>query len=173
MEIWKEIVGYEGLYEISNLGRVKSLARKTGRRSFNEVIRKPKLWSMHNGKWTYHLIILCKARKKSTKKIHRLVAEAFIPNPENKPEVHHIDFDTTNNRVENLKWTTHHENSLHSVGRYASGTRNGQSRFNVEDIRFIKQSQGNIGARNLAKIYGVCPWTIYHIWKGHTYKNVG
>lgn len=166
MEVWKEIKGYEGCYDVSSFGRIRS--------HYKGIIRKPKLWCLHeNGKWTYHTITLNKSGKKSTKKIHRLVAEAFIPNPENKPEVHHIDFDTTNNRVENLKWATHHENSLHSVGRYASGVRNGQSRFTREEVIMIRDSKGKIGAYTLAKMYAVCPHSIYHIWKGHTYKNVG
>lgn len=165
MEIWKEIKGYEGCYDVSSFGRIKS--------HYKNIIRKPKLWCLHeNGKWTYHTITLKKKGQRSTKKIHRLVAEAFIPNPDNKPQVHHIDFDTTNNRVENLMWATHYENAQHSLGRYASGVRNGQSRFTTEDITFIKGSRGKIGPYALAKKYGVCAWTIYHIWKGNTYKNV-
>lgn len=102
MEIWKEIKGYEGLYEVSSEGRVKSLGRKPG-------IMKP---GLSRG---YLKIGLVKDGIKSMFRIHRLVAGAFIPNPDDKPEVDHIDGDRKNNRVENLRWMTHKENNNNPV----------------------------------------------------------
>lgn len=89
-EIWRDIEGYEG-YQVSNLGRVKSL--KFGK----EQILKVK-------KDRYLRIGLCKDGKQKFYMVHRLVALAFLPNPENLPEINHIDEDKTNNRVENLEW---------------------------------------------------------------------
>ena len=112
-EIWKPVVGYEGLYEVSNLGRVKSLPRKDskgGIKSQRETI------------WGYLLCQLWKDGKGKNHSVHRLVAEAFIPNPEVKQTVNHIDCNKHNNRADNLEWATQSENVRHSVklGHYES-----------------------------------------------------
>lgn len=104
MEIWKDIKGYEGLYQISNLGRVKSLSRMMKKRKCVELIKVP---SITNG--GYYRLPLCKYGKIKYYHIHRLVAEAFIPNLENKPTVDHIDRNRLNNNVCNLRWATYKE----------------------------------------------------------------
>ena len=102
MEIWKEIKGYEGLYEVSSEGRVNSLGRKPG-------IMRP---GTSKG---YLKVGLTKDGIRSMFRVHRLVAEAFIPNPDNKPEVDHINGDRKDNRAENLRWMTHKENNNNPV----------------------------------------------------------
>lgn len=110
-ELWKDIEGYEGLYQVSNLGRVKSLKRYSkNNKNNNDRILKPVL----NTKG-YLQLALCKNGVKYNKKLHRLVAQAFIPNPENKPQVNHIDEDKTNNIVSNLEWMTNKENRNHGT----------------------------------------------------------
>ena len=122
MEIWKDIKGYEGLYQVSNYGRVKSLSRL--KKNFNvntktmdtiilpEKIRKPQLT-----RYGYYRIGLTKNSKQIYYSIHRLVTEAFISNPDNLPQINHKDENKTNNEVTNLEWCTAKYN-----GNY--GTRN-------------------------------------------------
>ena len=99
-EIWKPILNYEGLYEVSNWGRVKSL--KFGK----ERILKP-----GTNKYGYLIVILCKNGKVKSFSVHRLVAEAFLPNPHNYPCVNHKDECKTNNNVNNLEWCTYTYNN--------------------------------------------------------------
>lgn len=116
-EVWKPIKGYEGLYEVSNLGRVKSLERKvkaknkygTVDRTVTEKILKYSI--NHKG---YYLVKICNQVNKSFL-VHRLVAEAFIDNPENKLQVNHINGDKKDNRVCNLEWCTNNENQKHAI----------------------------------------------------------
>ena len=102
-EVWKPIKDYEGLYEVSNLGRVKSLNyNRTGKEKILKNIE------CSNG---YLMVFLTKFGKQKNYLIHRLVAGAFIPNPEGKPCIDHINTIRNDNRVENLRWVTHEENS--------------------------------------------------------------
>lgn len=110
-ELWLPIPGYEGLYAVSNKGRVKSLARKTctGNRGVPEIIRKPNVMK------DYHCIALNKDGKKKVFRIHRLVLEAFgKPQPAENYEVNHIDGNKANNCLENLEWCTPQENTAHA-----------------------------------------------------------
>lgn len=113
-EVWKPIVGYEGYYEISNLGRVKSIERwvKQGKslRHVKESFKQP-----HIGAYGYPSVTLCKEKKSVDIPIHRIIAKAFIPNPENKPAIDHINTDKTDYRLENLRWVTNKENSNNSL----------------------------------------------------------
>lgn len=97
-EIWKDIKGYEGLYEVSNMGRVRSL-------NYNHTSEVKELKGRKN-RDGYLYVILWKDRKPQRKRVHRLVAEAFISNPEGLPCINHRDEVKTNNRVDNLEWCT-------------------------------------------------------------------
>lgn len=106
MEEWRDVLGYEGIYKISNLGNIKSIERI----STNGKRLKEKFLYTHliNG---YRVVSLYKCGKQKNCKIHRLVAEAFLPNPNKKPCVDHIDTNKENNTVENLRWVTYQENT--------------------------------------------------------------
>ena len=112
-EIWKDIKDFEGIYQVSNKGRIKSLERTvTGKLNSIRTLPEKFITPTDNGKG-YMVVALYKDDKRHFKKMHRLVAEAFIPNPDNKPEVNHIDGNKKNNTVENLEWNTTKENCEH------------------------------------------------------------
>jgi len=118
MEIWKDVVGYEGYYQISNLGRVKSLKKRVPFETYG--VRKlrtlpEKILKQHKNECGYMYVPLAKDTKKKKHKIHRLVAEAFLPNPEMKKCVNHKDGNKVNNCVSNLEWVTHSENMKHAA----------------------------------------------------------
>ena len=109
-EVWKPIEGYEGRYEVSNLGRVKSLSRtviNTGR------VLKEKYNCLHLKRGGYYSVLLSNDGVKKTILLHQLVAKAFIENKGNHRAVNHIDGDKLNNRVDNLEWVSSRENSCH------------------------------------------------------------
>ena len=113
MEEWRDIKGYEGLYQISSEGRVKSKQRITrNNQTIKEKIRKPKI-----DKDGYCCVKLWIDGISKEYFIHRLVAQAFIPNPYNKPCIDHINTNKTDNRVENLRWCTHKENANNPISR--------------------------------------------------------
>jgi hypothetical protein len=121
---WKTIVGYEGRYGVSNTGLVKSIGRFVSGRFYKPRWIKEKLLVpiLDDG---YYFVNLCKDGKWKKSPIHRLVAQAFHPNPENFPEVNHLDGVKTNNLSTNLEWTTRLGNASHAsrMGLYATKTK--------------------------------------------------
>lgn len=112
-EIWVPVAGFEGLYEVSNIGRVRAPSKViNGPRG--RATRKAKMLKPYRKSNGYLNIVTVNNNIKVYNWVHRLVAQAFIPNPENKKEVNHKDFDKTNNRVSNLEWCSRKENSDHA-----------------------------------------------------------
>ena len=154
-EIWHDIQGYEGLYQISNKGRVKSL--KWGK----ERILKPG-WNTGG----YLKVYLCKNTEAQDRLVHRLVAEAFIPNLYNKPQVNHLDENKKNNCVDNLEWATAKEN-------INFGTHNERISRKIlqysKSGEFIREWQG---AREIERVLGINNSNIIQCCKGR-YKSAG
>lgn len=120
-EIWNPVVGFEGLYEVSNYGRVRSVDRIILRRNNYKLPLKGKLLPQYLrcGKSTIPrcFVNLCKNSKCYTKSVHRIVAEAFIPNPDNLPQINHKDENPSNNHIDNLEWCTDKYNANYGTAQ--------------------------------------------------------
>ena len=148
-EVWKDVEGYEGLYQVSDLGRVKSLDRwrynailKGERQLIRGTVRKA-----HPDRRGYLKVTLYKDGKRTTFPVHRLVAEAFIPNPENKPQINHKDGCKVNNSVDNLEFCTRAENMAHAFG---TGLNSPERHWNCNGSKPVAQYDKNM---TLLKVY--------------------
>ena len=168
-EIWKDVVGYEGLYQVSNLGRIKSLNRyiKTKNNSIlhvNEKILKQTI-KYGAGKLPRPQVNLCKNCKNNSLLVSRIVAKAFLPNPDNLPQVNHKDENPSNNNVNNLEWCTEEYNHNY-------GTRNERQAKSLQKkiIAYDKDTNICIGIFNsikeAAKILGCDDSCITKVCKG-------
>ena len=171
-EIWKDIIGYEGLYQISNFGRVKSLAKPCGFTNLPEMIRRTKV--KPNG---YEIIILSKNNQKKTFHIHRLVAMAFLNDYSDKLDVNHKDGNKLNNKLTNLEMCTHSENIRHAyttgLMKAASGEKSGRSKLTrqmVLDIRNAFELYHNYS--KVGNLFNVNSGTIHAIINGITWREV-
>ena len=120
----------------------------------------------------YHVVVLTKDNVPKKFKVHRLVAQAFIPNPENKPQVNHIDSKRSNNNNFNLEWSYPLENSLHmkNLGRQAKGANVGNSKLEENDIKYIRNS--SLSIKELSTIYMVHQSCIRKILNKETWKHI-
>ena len=116
-EIWKDIEGYEGLYQVSNLSRVRALEKVVICSTGRKCVLKEHILIQNSSFYGYKGVDLTKNGKRKKFLIHRLVAKAFIPNPENKPEIDHINTNRSDNRIENLRWVTSSENMRNPITR--------------------------------------------------------
>ncbi len=150
-EIWKDVVGYEGLYQVSNLGNARSFM---GRR-LSIGVECYKLKASNSSKGYKFISISAK-----TAYIHRLVAKAFIPNPLNKPQINHINGIKHDNRVENLEWCTSSENRIHAfekgLAKVLHGINHGRCKLTNEQVLKIRElALQGMGSYKIAKEIGI------------------
>jgi hypothetical protein len=175
-EIWKDVVGYEGLYLISSKGNVKSKDREI----FNgqgHFIRKGKKLKIMNDRYGYDYVNLYRECKMKSRKVHRLVAESFIENPLKKPQVNHLDGCKQNNSVLNLCWATSKENISHAFKngliKPISGEKHHYAKLSKMDVLDIKDelSKGCY-PKIIAEKHKVHYRTITDIKLGYTWKHI-
>lgn len=166
-EEWRDVVGYEGLYEVSNFGRVKSLQRDVA-----------KILKSNPGIGGYLRVVLCKNEVKKNRFVHVLVAQAFIPNPEGKKQVNHRDGNKKNNHVDNLEWTTPAENIAHAfeLGLRKSGCKHHMAKFTADQVREIRRDcvpgDPERGFKAFARKFNVTPKIIENAYYRISYKDI-
>ena len=170
MEKWKDIIGFEGLYQISNKGRVKGLKRKVRtKHSFRTI--EESLLKLTPDRYGYILVGLNKNFKVKRMRVHRLVGIHFINNPENKPYINHKDGIKINNNYSNLEWTTAKENITHSIDTGLTDGKNGAI-LTEKQVKAIKIMLANGKTHKfIANIFKVTRSTITDINIGKTWKK--
>jgi hypothetical protein len=183
-EVWKDVVRYEGLYQVSNLGNVKSLDREVAPNNKVPYWRKGKICKQSKSNLGYMTVGFTVNNVKVNKYVHRLVAESFIANMNDYPQVNHIDCDKTNNRINNLEWCTNSQNHIHASKNglnklhlhrvVYSGEENGRSLLTKEQVLEIKQKYipYKYSAKKLSKEYSVSESCITHILNNTSWKEI-
>lgn len=140
-EEWRPVVGYEQFYEVSSLGRVRSFDREVNGKYGNVAIKKGKLIQPMFSHGKYHQVNLYCNGKNNTQKVHRLVAKAFLPNPNNYDQVNHKNLIKTDNRVENLEWCSARQNMHHMMdnGKMAKGEGKKLAKLNESQVIEIRR----------------------------------
>lgn len=185
MEIWKDIESHKGSYQVSNLGRIKSLPRKVKMTRYGKIFYKTIEGCILRSKNEHGYYTVGLRNPYSISKIHRLVCAAFHPNPDNKPFVNHKDLNKLNNHEENLEWVTGKENSRHArdhghAGAADSGEKNGRAKLTEEQVLEIRakyipgSTKWNKGYSQsmLAREYGVTKTLIRYIIHRKLWSNI-
>jgi hypothetical protein len=169
-EVWIDIEGYNGQYKLSNMGIIKSFKNKKVR---DGIVLKPRR-TRKNNNWYLAVVVQDKGIRRSPR-LHRIVAEYFIPNPENKREVNHIDGDKNNNRVDNLEWSTPKENADHAkkTGLILKGENCPRSILTEEQVIMLRsRSYGYGDKRRICKELGIDECTLFFVLSGKSWSHL-
>jgi hypothetical protein len=171
-EEWRDVVGYEGLYQVSTLGRVKSLEKRLRIKSGNYRIKLETIKRQHVANNGYLTVGLSDSGKNRNVLVHRLIAEAFIENSGNLETVNHINGIKTDNNVHNLEWCSHRDNLLHAL---ENGLRKPRKK-KLDDIQALTTithlSAKNRTMADISRHFNVSEALIARIKNGETFKNI-
>ena len=175
-EIWKDIPGYEGLYQVSSLGRVKGLKRTIYNSLKGDYLLEERLLKSGYNKNGYESYVLSNSKSKKRMNIHRLVALAFIPNPDDKPCVNHINGIKSDSSIGNLEWCTYSENTKHAFKTGLMSMTKGEecswSKLTEDDVRYIRENKGIISYSKLSKKYKISTTTISKIINRKSWNHI-
>jgi hypothetical protein len=164
-EIWKDIKGYEGLYQVSNLGRVKSFKGKT-----------PVIFKLNSAVTGYKECALRKDGNKEVIGVHRLVVMHFLPPQPDKPWVNHKDGDKINNRVDNLEWSTPSENNKHAYATglkiSLKGVQTHSNKLTEEQVIAIRTTLSHLPQKEVAEMFGIHNGTVSRIKSRQKWKHI-
>lgn len=176
-EFWKDLVGYEGLYQVSTLGNIRSIDRIEKCGSFFRH-RKGKVLKQVINRGGYCQVTLTKDGKGCSKEVHRLIAKTFIENEYNLPEVNHIDCDKTNNSVDNLEWVSREDNTKHAMEHDLKphGDKHKSSKLKQSQVDWIREHYDSNDERYnteaMTKLFGVSRSTIRRVVLNESWKLV-
>lgn len=183
-ELWVDLPQWEGIYQISNLGRIKSLQRTKKHKSGGIQVVKARIKAQKFNKDGYLMVELCKDSKSYTRYVHRLVAQVFILNPDNKRTVNHKKGNITDNRSSELEWATHSENHKHAyreLGRVSNKNMLGRDGHNPKSkpVICITTGESYKSAKSAARLTGINKRSILDVChgkqqlaKGHLFKFI-
>lgn len=179
-EEWKPVTGFDGYYEVSNFGRVKTCKHSFVRKDGKPMTIPERIINGSVDTKGYLQVDLKIDGKRYIRCIHRLVADAFIENPEKKDQVNHKDGNKLNNSVDNLEWVTCKENIRHAWGNHLNGPLKGEKHGNhilTDDaVRYIRENYKPRDKKNgmnaLARKFGVSTYPIYRVLKGEGWKHI-
>ena len=177
-EIWRNVQDYEGLYQISNLGRIKRLAywHNVGIKNIKKIYKQERILKQSRDSSGYKQVCLTKNSKKKSYSIHKMMAIAFIPNLENKEQVNHKDGNKINNIIDNLEWCTYHENLRHAMNHdlRAIGEKHGAAKLKNDDVLYIYKTfkNGEKTIQQLCKMFNMSYASIRDITVKRYWKNL-
>jgi DNA-binding NarL/FixJ family response regulator len=169
---WRPVIGFENLYEVSNTG----LLLRVASRNAAGLKRNPSIRNASKRDDGYWVVVLCDGEKRHTRYLHRLVAEAWVSNPENKPQVNHRDCDKSNNNANNLEWCTTKENQRHASANGLCNPLRGQDSphaiLSEAQARDIKYGHFGKTQKEIAEQYGISRSTVWAIRAGRNWSHI-
>lgn len=173
-EEWRDIPGYEGIYQVSNIARIRTLLTPIKLRHKGNMLSTDSECSIRNGKG-YKFVTLYKTGQKKQIMVHRLVALTFIPNPAGLPQVNHKDTDKHNNSVSNLEWCTNRFNKDHAIinGLSGKGEKNAMAKLTDDDVLKLRELyKSGVTPRELCIQFGISKKYIHTVVKRKSWKHI-